>query len=137
LEIYGDGPEKIPMRAYVEEVEIKGITFKGNRTLEELKLAYQKAHFVILPSKSEGWPKAVAEGMFFGCIPVVTAVSCVPWMLGKESGEWREERGILLVDRGPRTEDRNLEGRGQRTEDRNSVERGEREEERNSEDRGQ
>lgn len=90
LEIYGEGPERISMEAYAKEAEIKGIEFKGNRSLEELELAYQKAHFVILPSKSEGWPKAVAEGMFFGCIPVVTDVSCVRWMLGNGS------RGILL-----------------------------------------
>src|SRR5690606_10604523 len=31
LEIYGEGPERIPMEAYVEEAGIKGIDFKGNR----------------------------------------------------------------------------------------------------------
>ena len=45
---------------------------------------------MILPSRSEGWPKAIAEGMFFGCIPIATPVSCVPWMLDYGS------RGILL-----------------------------------------
>ena len=45
---------------------------------------------MILLSKSEGWPKAIAEGMFFGCIPIATPVSCVPWMLNYSS------RGILL-----------------------------------------
>jgi hypothetical protein len=40
---------------------------------------------VLLPSDSEGWPK-IAEGMFWGCVPIATAVSCVPYMLdyGKE-----------------------------------------------------
>ncbi|MEP7095679.1 MAG: glycosyltransferase, partial [Flavobacterium sp.] len=52
--------------------------------------AYQKSHFVVLPSKSEGWPKAIAEGMFWGCIPVATKVSCVPFMLNYAN------RGILL-----------------------------------------
>ena len=80
--IYGDGPERRAAESYIEEARIKGIEFMGNRTLEELEEAYQRGHFVILPSRSEGWPKAVAEGMFFGCIPVVTGVSCVPWMLG-------------------------------------------------------
>jgi glycosyltransferase involved in cell wall biosynthesis len=45
---------------------------------------------VLLPSKSEGWPKAVAEAMFWGCVPVATKVSCVPFML--DNGN----RGILL-----------------------------------------
>ena len=45
---------------------------------------------MVLPSKSEGWPKVLAEGMFWGCIPIATPVSCVPWMLGEG------ERGIIL-----------------------------------------
>ena len=60
---------------------------EGFSEKELLKKNYLKSHFLILPSKSEGWPKAVAEAMFFGCIPVATTVSCVPWMLGKGKGE--------------------------------------------------
>jgi glycosyltransferase involved in cell wall biosynthesis len=63
----------------------------GNRDIRELKAYYRKAHFNILPSKSEGWPKAVAEGMFFGCVPITTRVSCVGWML--EEGQ----RGVLIA----------------------------------------
>ena len=37
----------------------------------------------MLPSKSEGWPKAIAEGMFWGAIPVATRVSCLEYMLDK------------------------------------------------------
>jgi glycosyltransferase involved in cell wall biosynthesis len=46
---------------------------------------------LILPSQSEGWPKAVAEAMFWGCVPLVSAVSCVPTMLHNQS------RGLLLT----------------------------------------
>ena len=59
----------------------------------ELKEEYKKSQFSILASKSEGWPKAVAEAMFFGCIPIATKVSCVPWMLGNG------DRGILLSEK--------------------------------------
>ncbi|MNT49030.1 UDP-D-galactose:(glucosyl)lipopolysaccharide-1,6-D-galactosyltransferase [compost metagenome] len=62
----------------------------GNQTKEVLKKAYQKSHFVILPSKSEGWPKTIAEGMFWGCVPLATNVSCVPYMI--DYGK----RGVLL-----------------------------------------
>ena len=93
LEIYGDGPEREKLETYVREKQLEQfVIFKGSRPLEELKEAYQKAHFVILPSRSEGWPKALAEGMFFGCIPIATPVSCVPWMLDYGN------RGILLSD---------------------------------------
>ena len=91
FKIYGDGPERGTLKTYCSENGLEEqVTFKGNRSLEELKEAYQKGHFVILPSKSEGWPKAVAEAMFFGCIPIATPVSCLPWMLGFGS------RGVLL-----------------------------------------
>ena len=63
---------------------------KGNHPQEMLKKAYQQSHFVILPSESEGWPKVIAEGMFWGCLPIATKVSCVPNML--DNGN----RGVLL-----------------------------------------
>ncbi|MCY2687872.1 glycosyltransferase family 4 protein [Salinimicrobium sp. TH3] len=96
LTIYGDGPERERLEEYCRRKDLENlIHFKGNRPLQELKNAYQKAHFLILPSRSEGWPKAIAEGMFFGCIPIATSVSCVPWMLGGGS------RGILLKNQQP------------------------------------
>ena len=94
LEIYGDGPEMKMLKTYSKDEGLEDLVqFKGNRPLEELKKAYQNAHFLVLPSQSEGWPKVVAEAMFFGCIPIATPVSCVPWMLGGGS------RGILLQER--------------------------------------
>lgn len=105
LKIYGSGPEREKLEKYVKESQLEGmVQFYGSRPLEEVKEAYQKAHFVILPSKSEGWPKAIAEAMFFGCIPIATPVSCVPWMLGSppapEGGAKLilGNRGILLSD---------------------------------------
>ena len=98
LELYGDGLERKKLETYVRENHLEQlISFKGNCPLAVLKEAYQKAHFVILLSKSEGWPKALAEGMFFGCIPIATPVSCVPWML--DFGR----RGVLFTDPLPDT----------------------------------
>lgn len=88
LELFGDGPLREELEIYCHGKRY--IQLKGNRSLEELKPAYEKSHFVVLPSKSEGWPKAIAEGMFYGCIPVATSVSCVPWMLA------HGKRGILV-----------------------------------------
>lgn len=61
----------------------------GSIPKEEMKRHYQSAHFLLFQSKSEGWPKAVAESMFWGVIPVTREVSMVPEMLGLG------ERGIL------------------------------------------
>lgn len=91
LEIYGDGPLRKDLELYIEQKEMTDyVQLKGNRPLEELKSAYIRSDFAILPSRSEGWPKFLAEAMFFGCIPVSTAVSCVPWMLGNG------QRGVLI-----------------------------------------
>jgi len=49
-----------------------------------------EAHFLLFMSKSEGWPKVVAEAMFWGCVPITSKVSCVPWMLDYGN------RGILV-----------------------------------------
>jgi glycosyltransferase involved in cell wall biosynthesis len=91
LEVFGDGILNDSVIRFIKSRKLQGfVSLHGRRSLEELKEAYRNAHFVILLSKSEGWPKTIAEGMWFGCIPIATTVSCVPWMLGKG------RRGILV-----------------------------------------
>lgn len=92
LKLYGEGAERKNLERYVEQNNLGHIiSLEGNQNQQTLEKAYQDSHFVILPSASEGWPKAIAEGMFWGCVPVATAVSCVPLML--DYGE----RGVLLT----------------------------------------
>jgi glycosyltransferase involved in cell wall biosynthesis len=91
LSIYGEGDERSKMEEYIEEKSLKkNIQLYGNQSAEVIQKAYQESHFVILPSKSEGWPKVIAEGMFWGCVPIATSVSCVPYMLDYGN------RGLLL-----------------------------------------
>jgi glycosyltransferase involved in cell wall biosynthesis len=91
LHLFGDGPLMPELKGYLKAHQLESqVLLYGNRDKAEVKAALMDAHFNILPSKSEGWPKAVAEGMFFGCIPIATSVSCVPWMLGDG------RRGILI-----------------------------------------
>ena len=93
LDMFGDGQEKAVCEVYVAEKKMAGkVHFHGNRPLAEVKAAFQKSHFTVFVSKSEGWPKVVAESMFWGCVPVTTAVSCVPEMVGNGS------RGKLVTD---------------------------------------
>jgi glycosyltransferase involved in cell wall biosynthesis len=90
--LYGSGSEKSTLEDYITEHQLGAVVFlKGNYSHEEMKKVYQQAHFNILPSRSEGWPKVVAEGMFWGCLPIATRVSCVPTML--DAGK----RGLLLA----------------------------------------
>jgi glycosyltransferase involved in cell wall biosynthesis len=91
LIVYGEGVEKENLCNYISNKNLENIIFlKGNQNQEIIKKAYLDNHFVVLPSLSEGWPKVIAEGMFWGCLPIATRVSCVPYML--ENGN----RGILL-----------------------------------------
>lgn len=91
LELYGDGILKEELSDYVIENQLNDVVlFKGNQEVSTIKNTLKNAHFLILASKSEGWPKAIAEAMFFGTIPIATKVSCVPFML--DYGK----RGILI-----------------------------------------
>jgi glycosyltransferase involved in cell wall biosynthesis len=91
LDLYGEGLERESLESYILASNLeKVVELKGNQAKDFIKEAYQNSHFVILPSKSEGWPKAIAEGMFWGCVPIATPVSCVPFML--DFGN----RGLLL-----------------------------------------
>jgi glycosyltransferase involved in cell wall biosynthesis len=92
LSVYGHGREKKRLEQYIADKGLSGgVKLMGNKSKEDLIEVYRQSHFVVLPSQSEGWPKAVAEGMFWGCVPLVTGVSCVPFMLGNGS------RGLLLT----------------------------------------
>jgi glycosyltransferase involved in cell wall biosynthesis len=82
LDFYGDGSESEKLSDFIQKNNLEEhVKLHGNQPKEVLKKAYQTADFLLLPSQSEGWPKAVAEAMFWGAIPIVSAVSCVPWML--------------------------------------------------------
>ncbi|MEZ4874033.1 MAG: glycosyltransferase [Flavobacteriaceae bacterium] len=91
LDLYGEGKERTHLENYIAKNTLGSwIQLKGNRSSNEIEEAYKNSHFLVLPSKSEGWPKVVAEAMFWGIVPMVTKISCVPWML-KEG-----KRGVLL-----------------------------------------
>jgi glycosyltransferase involved in cell wall biosynthesis len=91
LDLFGEGMERKVLEKYIASNRLENfIRLNGNQNQETVKKAYQESHFVVLPSKSEGWPKAVAEGMFWGCIPLVTPISCLPFMLNYG------KRGLLL-----------------------------------------
>jgi glycosyltransferase involved in cell wall biosynthesis len=81
------------LQQLIAEQDLGGQVFlHGNVSKDALKDYYRKAHFLVFLSRSEGWPKAVAEAMWWGCVPITTPVSCVPWMLAQG------ERGFLAED---------------------------------------
>ncbi len=93
LNLYGDGILRPTLETYIKQNNLQDIVFlRGNQSKETVLKGYQNSHFLILPSKSEGWPKVVAEAMFWGCVPIASPVSCVSYMMGNGS------RGVILQE---------------------------------------
>jgi glycosyltransferase involved in cell wall biosynthesis len=91
LRFFGDGSQRRDLEDFIQANNLQDTAqLCGNQPAEVVAQAFRESHFAILPSKSEGWPKAVAEAMFWECLPMATPVSCVPYML--DSGR----RGIIL-----------------------------------------
>lgn len=78
--------------AHLERVYLAGAIHRA-----ELDDYYRKAHLLILPSRSEGFPKVVAESAAYGCIPVVTGISVISTYV-KDGVS-----GILMPDNAPAT----------------------------------
>lgn len=83
LDFFGEGPERSNLEQFIKTNSLgEHIKLHGNVPAQNVKYHLQNSHFLIFISKSEGWPKVVAESMFWGCLPITTPVSCVPQMVG-------------------------------------------------------
>ncbi|GGG99508.1 glycosyl transferase [Polaribacter pacificus] len=91
LDMFGDGARFNIVKEYILKNKLsENVLLHGNQPKEVVKKAFQESHFLVFISKSEGWPKVVAEAMFWGCLPIASKVSCVPFMLGEG------ERGSIV-----------------------------------------
>jgi glycosyltransferase involved in cell wall biosynthesis len=101
IHFYGEGDQKNIIEESIIENELGTIAFvHGNVNSKELIKAYSESHFLIFISKSEGWPKALAEAMFWGCFPLTSNVSCVPEMIGYgERGDLVEPDSTMICNK--------------------------------------
>lgn len=76
LRFIGDGPARPRFEKLASEAGIK-CEFKGFLPKEEVNNILAYSHVLLLHSESEGFPKVVAECGNYGCIPVVSDVSCI------------------------------------------------------------
>jgi len=82
----GDGP-KLPDYKKQAKRSTVPIYFHGFLKREAVFDIYKKSSFLLLPSTaSEGFPKVIAEGMNFGCIPIVSNVSSIGHYINKDNG---------------------------------------------------
>ncbi len=79
----GDGVLRSQLEQECRDLGLENhVKFLGNVNADQIKNILKESHFLIFVSETEGWPKAVAEAMFWGCVPFTSAVSCVPQMVG-------------------------------------------------------
>ena len=88
----GGGEETEKYKELATETLKVNYEFTGALKREALNELYKKSHIFCLPSLSEGFPKVLAESAAFGCVPIVSDISCI--------GQYilHEENGFLLKD---------------------------------------
>mgnify|MGYP001573449249 FL=1 len=72
----GDGSDRFEFEKIAKYINTT-IIFHGFLEKDAISSIYSKCDFIILPSKSEGFPKVIGEAMNYGCIPIVSDVSCI------------------------------------------------------------
>lgn len=75
LTVAGDGAEAGAVEAAARQGD--GIRWVGRQSRTGLDRLYGAAHFLLLPSAAEGWPKVLAEAMAHGTLPVAGDVSAI------------------------------------------------------------
>ena len=86
IHLIGDGHDRKLYEKIAEQVDID-ILFHGFLPKLEVYQMLSESHALLLPSKSEGFPKVVGEAMAFGCVPIVSKVSCIEdYIIDGENG---------------------------------------------------
>ncbi|MCK7589884.1 glycosyltransferase [Subsaxibacter sp. CAU 1640] len=70
----GDGENKEFYQNKSSSIDLNFI-FHGYLPRQKVHELYKQCHSILLPSRSEGFPKVIAEAMNYGCIPIVSNVS--------------------------------------------------------------
>ena len=83
IDIVGDGSKRSEYQSDARRLMLEERSlFHGWLNKDDLKVLFQRAHFLLLPtSASEGWPKVLSEGMAYGVVPLAGAVSSIPQIL--------------------------------------------------------
>lgn len=84
FDVVGGGDEQSIFKRWVTDNALeKIVTFRGWLPHAEVLKLLSQSHFLILPSRSEGWPKVLSESMVYGVVPVASNTSAIPQILSK------------------------------------------------------
>jgi glycosyltransferase involved in cell wall biosynthesis len=88
LDVVGDGPERdVVDRAGVEVVA------HGWSDAAGVRQVLADSHVLLVPSRTEGWPKVMSEALAYGAVPVTPDISSIASVLG--------DAGVVAADRSP------------------------------------
>jgi glycosyltransferase involved in cell wall biosynthesis len=82
VHIIGDGPDKSKTEKLAKNSNLN-IVFHGFLDRGDVHKYLQDAHFFLLPSTNEGFPKVIAEAACYGTIPIVSNVSSIKHYLNE------------------------------------------------------
>jgi glycosyltransferase involved in cell wall biosynthesis len=85
--VVGEGEELAHIKTLATSLGLQDqVNFTGGIGFDEVLQHYSQAHVLVLASESEGFPKAILEGMAFGMVCIGSDRGFVPIMLGEERG---------------------------------------------------
>lgn len=84
LDVLGEGRERPAMQRLAESLGLRTVTFRGAVPHAEVRAALLRADLMVLPSHTEGLPRAALEAMAVGCPILATEVGGVPEILRQE-----------------------------------------------------
>jgi len=85
--VVGDGPEAERLRELCAALGLTDlVAFTGAMPHASVMEQYRRSHILVLPSTTEGWPKALTEAMAHGVVWIASDVGLMPWMLGEGRG---------------------------------------------------
>ena len=100
MHFFGDGPERNRFEQRAKALNsFTNIQFHGFVSRNELGGFLGKSDLLFIPSTaSEGFPKVIAEAWNYGCVPLVSDVSAIPYYLNNENGYLWERKKIDFKD---------------------------------------
>ncbi|RDK84828.1 glycosyltransferase [Marinirhabdus gelatinilytica] len=99
IHFIGDGVKLASYKLQCEQHNIPA-TFHGFLSRNKVFDIYRESQFLLLPSTaSEGFPKVIAEGMNFGCVPIVSNVSSIGQYINPKNGFVLEETSTEVLQK--------------------------------------
>lgn len=87
IHLVGDGPMRERYEKMVVDLVKYKVIFHGMLDKKGVADIMTESHIAMLPSDSEGFPKVVAEAANFGCVNIVSDISCLSqYIVDGESG---------------------------------------------------